>query len=364
MAPSSISISLRIGWTLPGVQDHYIKYERAGDQYVGRVVAGLPIDSEQFAILPPHFRERDEQVTAAIRDCFPDAPSSISRVLEFCLASLVYHADDLKTWLPPKHPVFSSPLFNASLLEQLKPKVVCRTSEIGDSIHVTGIPPHTDDKLRLKRIENKLDSLTEKQELTTARTVEGVNKMLDEKAVGLGTVTYDGLENRLQALLERNGIGRSNPDFLTEQQTTQASTQDQTSTAYCYTYGNAMHAVPKEFTFPECTMQRAWQLYCCGCPGKYGPLMHATSADMPTPNTRKRLSDFHYIMKKLRDKAKSANIWPSAAMEQQQRRALTLEEANCIFVAVWPQVRPEDRERLNQLKWMTIVNAHRKLAKQ
>jgi hypothetical protein len=52
--PSIVSVCLRCGWSLGGVQDRYLRYESAGDQFVGRVVCGLPLDSCEFAILPPH----------------------------------------------------------------------------------------------------------------------------------------------------------------------------------------------------------------------------------------------------------------------------------------------------------------------
>ena len=48
--PSAASIHLRAGWTLGGVQDTYLRYEKAGDYYVGRTVCGLPVGKPEFAI--------------------------------------------------------------------------------------------------------------------------------------------------------------------------------------------------------------------------------------------------------------------------------------------------------------------------
>ncbi|KAG6943542.1 hypothetical protein JG687_00018389 [Phytophthora cactorum] len=50
-----VSVCLRWGWSLGGVQDRYFRYESAGDQYLGRVVAGLTVNQSAFAMLPPHF---------------------------------------------------------------------------------------------------------------------------------------------------------------------------------------------------------------------------------------------------------------------------------------------------------------------
>ena len=89
--PSSTAIHLRAGWALGGVQDTYLRYESAGDMFVGRTVSGLPTTQAAFAILPPHFKERNGLVDGMIRDCFPNLPSSAKKVAEFVLASVVYH---------------------------------------------------------------------------------------------------------------------------------------------------------------------------------------------------------------------------------------------------------------------------------
>ncbi|KAG6944547.1 hypothetical protein JG688_00017025, partial [Phytophthora aleatoria] len=81
-----------------GVQDRYFRYEAAGDQYLGRVVAGLPQYSSQFAVLPPHFDDRGNSI---VRDCtdliFPSTKDNahIAQVLILCVASLVVHAEFL-----------------------------------------------------------------------------------------------------------------------------------------------------------------------------------------------------------------------------------------------------------------------------
>ena len=44
--------------------ERYFRYENAGDQYVGRVVAGLPINKSDFSILPPHVPTLQDEVLA------------------------------------------------------------------------------------------------------------------------------------------------------------------------------------------------------------------------------------------------------------------------------------------------------------
>ena len=49
------SICLRAGWIMGPVKEKYIHYENAGNQYVDRVVAGLNVNSTDFAVSPPYF---------------------------------------------------------------------------------------------------------------------------------------------------------------------------------------------------------------------------------------------------------------------------------------------------------------------
>ena len=51
--PPIVSICLRAGWKLGGVWNTYLVLENAGDQFVGRVAAGLPLlSSLEFRVRP------------------------------------------------------------------------------------------------------------------------------------------------------------------------------------------------------------------------------------------------------------------------------------------------------------------------
>ena len=69
-----------------------MRFEAAGDQFVGRTVAGLPLGEAGFAILPPHFVQTDDDVKAYLRKVFPSLPTNLSYIGEFALASLVFHS--------------------------------------------------------------------------------------------------------------------------------------------------------------------------------------------------------------------------------------------------------------------------------
>ena len=54
-APSSVSVNNRGGWTLEGVRDVYMLYERADDQYVVRILSGMNVLSAKFGASAPDF---------------------------------------------------------------------------------------------------------------------------------------------------------------------------------------------------------------------------------------------------------------------------------------------------------------------
>ncbi|EGZ26485.1 hypothetical protein PHYSODRAFT_484717 [Phytophthora sojae] len=104
--PSAAAICLRAGWTFPGVQDKYVRFEAAGDMVVGRYVAGLPFDSPKFAALPPFFDVQSDQeadrlelrqrIDVAMKAVFPGVPASLRMICQFGLASMLFHKSFLQ----------------------------------------------------------------------------------------------------------------------------------------------------------------------------------------------------------------------------------------------------------------------------
>ena len=64
-------------------------------------------------------------------------------MLQFALASVVYHYQWLKDNVDVSNPLWATPLFtNVELLQQLREHVVCRLPGPQDTIIATGLPPH------------------------------------------------------------------------------------------------------------------------------------------------------------------------------------------------------------------------------
>jgi hypothetical protein len=72
VCPPMVSICLRAMWSMGSVKERYLQYEKAGDQYLDRVVSGLDINSIAFATSPPFFNTADQgerdQIWSLVKD--------------------------------------------------------------------------------------------------------------------------------------------------------------------------------------------------------------------------------------------------------------------------------------------------------
>ena len=55
--PSLISVALRGEWSMGKVFDVYFNFGECGDNYLGRILAGLDPNSTNFGDLPPYFKK-------------------------------------------------------------------------------------------------------------------------------------------------------------------------------------------------------------------------------------------------------------------------------------------------------------------
>ncbi|KAF0683756.1 hypothetical protein As57867_024137, partial [Aphanomyces stellatus] len=250
--PSVISVCLRCGWSLGHVVERYMHYEKAGDQFVGRVVAGLPLNTSGFAVLPPHFAaENDQFVARAIRVVFPSLVGhpSLQAVLALCLASLVHHEKFLKVTLPMKHSLLQTALFRGTtLIDSLRPRVVLASGVL----QPTGLPPYV-------QIYCQLDE--NRAALTTLPTtvLAGVRELLDEHDLATGTVTPAFIENVVSNLYTR-----LKP--LSPTHTITPTTMPARATSL-HMWGEKLHKLPESFEFPTVDTATAWALWLLGKDG-------------------------------------------------------------------------------------------------
>ncbi|KAH9114901.1 hypothetical protein AeMF1_011037 [Aphanomyces euteiches] len=117
--PTPVSVYLRMGQSLGRLKDRYIRFGEGADQLCGRMICGLPFDSERFAVLPPHF---DPSVCALLTNSFwrdlvsgyELYPRAAQSILPYLLASIIHREQYLREYLDSKHPIFTSRVFSAN----------------------------------------------------------------------------------------------------------------------------------------------------------------------------------------------------------------------------------------------------------
>lgn len=73
-------------------------------------MTGLPIDSVNFSLLPPHVKNEDDEEVSLILDiCFPTISDELVRIAKFCLAYIKF----LIKSLGKTHPLASNFTANA-----------------------------------------------------------------------------------------------------------------------------------------------------------------------------------------------------------------------------------------------------------
>ncbi|OQR82239.1 hypothetical protein ACHHYP_16339 [Achlya hypogyna] len=174
-SPSVVSVCLRCGWSLV--------------HFVGRVVAGLPLNQSAFSVLTPHFpNEHVAAAEVAVSLVFPSLNSvtSMSGVMRHCLASLVYHADYLVATLPPTHALLSTALFRSSTLLAV---LISNIQTTSSALQPTGVPPYVEIYRQLDEARVALQGLPA---AVVADVVAAVRDLLDER----GKHTDDNLPYR------------------------------------------------------------------------------------------------------------------------------------------------------------------------
>lgn len=266
--PSMVSICLRCGWSIGGVQDRYLRYADAGDQYLGRVVAGLPVDSPLFSILPPHFKqEANNLIGSHIRALFPHLATeeSLVPILRLCLASLVQHADFLQSNLPGGHPLLSTHIFaKPSVIEVLRAHLVTTESEW---MVASGIPPHV-------LILDKLEELPGELECR-------IRILMEKNGVAAGNITRDVLKATLSELVSDLGLQ------------TRLTEQPQQQRQYHY-WNNKFHVLPQGFTLPHVDPLSAWLVWWFG-DRDYPPYRSFGRYDM-SASVKARYSEWSSLM--------------------------------------------------------------------
>ncbi len=128
VAPPIVSICLRAMWSMGSVKERYLHYEKAGDQYLGRVVSEMDVSCKTFAVSPPYFdfssvlnaEEKEKDVDKLLLSFIVTGGTVCPRVYKifcFCFASLCFHAQYMKENVKAVTKINGTPLFNMIPIE-------------------------------------------------------------------------------------------------------------------------------------------------------------------------------------------------------------------------------------------------------
>ena len=121
-APPQVAPNIRARWSICIIQDTYLRYDTAGDHYVGRIVCGLPLSSPKFAILPCQVNCTMDECDEMVTTFFPTIPDTLRCLYRFFAAWILYHSNYLKIDLPPSHPFFNILFFTSEKVPAMKTK--------------------------------------------------------------------------------------------------------------------------------------------------------------------------------------------------------------------------------------------------
>ena len=197
--PSLVSVALRGEWSMGKVFDIYFKFGTSGDEYLGRILAGLNPNNASFACLPPHFTAPttnihiERAMVGMFGDVLENHPSARS-ILSLCLASIVFHSEFLQEIIQNSRGHPFETLFilqDESLLAELKKMVSTKESQ---EMKPTGIPPHVNQMIAMKEMHASLHSIIENFNTQTVNIVNAVKDAIHENDVQSGVVNLTTLE--------------------------------------------------------------------------------------------------------------------------------------------------------------------------
>jgi hypothetical protein len=179
---------------MPGVMNRYIKFENAGDQFVGKCVSGRTRLSKEFAASPAYFdfssctsvekQVKSKELDRWIRERLPEDAKSNDKVfalLKMCVASIAFHRQFLEDHLHRG----SKLRLNVFLLNTIPHSeyltVLYPWNKTVDTPEITGIPP---DVLILAEFEDMRQHFRLLEQSMKTHFEEILERQLNDRDVG------------------------------------------------------------------------------------------------------------------------------------------------------------------------------------
>ena len=389
-SPSSVAINNRGGWTLGTVRDVYMLYEKAGDHYVGRILAGLPVLSSRFAVSEPNFWtlnpldhdarakqvEIDVKVSSLLQSLFGDILCRQVTVLPFLrvgLACVLHHKTAINNTCRDGHSIVKlTAIYTSPDIADIECFVSVRVpfDEGNFAIKLTGIPPHVAHLAAISDLKGDMAKIA-------PSLLNEIQKMLDDRTFG-GVLSEKRMEGLIEKLIgskiegihdEMRKLGSNSQKDSDGGNEKTRHKQWASSEIFLHPYDGVLRRVPVGWQFPQCTLPVAYCLWHFGDQvKKIGPLKYLDYHDInfPTVTTAsadgvciiwqgcKRgvhyLDEFRTIMKRLDDAAKARCLLQVPL--NRQKVLIALEQCkDCLGVS--PLTSKGRKRRLAGIQWAT-----------
>ena len=389
-SPSSVAINNRGGWTLGTVRDVYMLYEKAGDHYVGRILAGLPVLSSRFAVSEPNFWtlnpldhdarakqvEIDAQVSAVLQSLFGDILLRQVTVVPFLrvgLACVLHHKTAMNNTCHKCHSIVKlTAIYTSPDIVDIEHFVSVRVpfDEGNFAIKLTGIPPHVAHLAAISGLKGDMAKIV-------PSLLMEIQKMLDDRTFG-GVLS----ETRMEALIEKlvgskikgihdemRKLGNNSQKVGDDGNAKISHKQWTSSELFLHPYDGVLRRVPIGWQFPQCTLSVAYCLWHFGDQvKKIGPLKYLDYHDVNFPTVSgtsadgvctiwqgcKRgvhyLDEFRTIMIRSDAAAKAKGLLQAPLTRQKVLMALE-QCKDCLGVA--PQTNKGRKRQLAGIQWAT-----------
>ena len=198
----------------------YIRYESAGDQFVGRAVSGLPILKKEFGISMPYFdftscEDEDEkdakerEVNKWILDRIPMEAKLNQNVLcmmKCLVASLAFHDEFLRENLHRNSEVRCNVFMTDSIPHANHVQTAYPWTRTSDSPDITGIPPHTTMLAEIAELRSLVLELKDELKSEVSSTIKTtITSELNAREVGgAGFVQSTLILQKIEELVEQN----------------------------------------------------------------------------------------------------------------------------------------------------------------
>lgn len=296
-APPTSSIARRAEWSQGAIFDIYMQFAEVGDQYLGRVLAGLDSLSSDFACMPPRFScgMENADVAEAMRICFGNSMqlceaqygTSGTGFLLQILPSIIFHSD----WIldcaagHAGHPLGTIPIMSRpELLSRLKLLVTNAKTQV---VKPTGIPPHI---ISILKADENLDMTKGLMEVTVGaipKLRNAVHEAIEESALNAGQITtprvfelLEQFEGRMLVHMSRMNTGESAREIPARLDNAPQCTDGYQT--YCYK--GRFWDTPQGWIPPRRTLLKVgWNLWLLGQPSNRCTRQSESATTEPAP---------------------------------------------------------------------------------